>query len=170
MPGPVALMEDCIPALRRYAGALLRDRQEVDDLVHECLVHALDRLDTLRNDAEMRPWLFAIMHNLYVSRIRRKHAHGQSLPIDTVTEQVLAVHPRQEGCLGAQDLMRAVERLPEEQRTVLLLVTVENLPYAEVAQVLGIPIGTVMSRLGRARERLRRETEAGPSSEFRRVK
>ncbi len=76
MPGSMALLEACIPALRRYAGALLRDRQEVDDLVHECLLRALDRLHTLRNDAEMRPWLFAILHNLYVSRVRRHRAHG----------------------------------------------------------------------------------------------
>jgi RNA polymerase sigma factor (sigma-70 family) len=170
MASSLALMEECIPALRRYASALLRDRQEVDDLVHECLVRALDRLHTLRNDAEIRPWLFAIMHNLYVSRFRRKQTQGQPLSIDAVAEQVPAVHPRQEEHLRAQDVMRAVERLPEDHRTVLLLVTVEDLSYAEVAQVLGIPIGTVMSRLARARERVRRDTEGRPSPELKRVK
>ena len=163
-------MEACIPALRRYAGALLRDRQEVDDLVHECLVRALDRLHTRRNDTEMRPWLFAIMHNLYVSRFRRKQTQGQPLSIDTIAGQGLAVHPRQEERLWAQDVMRAVEHLPEDHRAVLLLVTVEDLSYAEVAQVLGIPIGTVMSRLARARERVRRDTEAELRPELKRVK
>jgi RNA polymerase sigma factor (sigma-70 family) len=170
MPGSVTLMEACIPALRRYATALLRDRQEVDDLVHECLVRALDRLHTLRNDAEMRPWLFAIMHNLYVSRFRRKQAQGQPLSIDTVAGQALAAHPRQEEHIRTQDVMRAVGRLPEDHRAVLLLVTVEDLSYAEVAQVLGIPIGTVMSRLARARERVRHDTEAEPRPELKRVK
>jgi RNA polymerase sigma factor (sigma-70 family) len=170
MPGPMALIEECIPALRRYASALLRDRQEVDDLVHDCLVRALDRLHTLRNDAEMRSWLFAIMHNLYVSRFRRKQTQGQSLSIEALEEQAPAVHPRQEEHLEAQDVIRAVERLPEDHRAVLLLVTVEDLSYAEVAQVLGIPIGTVMSRLARARERVRRDTEGRASPEFRRVK
>ncbi len=163
----MALMEACIPALRRYASALLRDRQEVDDLVHECLVRALERLHTLRNHAEMRPWLFAIMHNLYVSRFRRKQVQGQ--PLSTDAGQALSVHPRQEEHLRAQDVMRAVGRLPEDHRAVLLLVTVEDLSYAETAQVLGVPIGTVMSRLARARERVRRDTEGEASPQLKRV-
>jgi len=170
MAGSVALMEECIPALRRYASALLRDRQDVDDLVHECLVRALDRLHTLRDDAEMRPWLFAIMHNLYASRVRRRQTQGQPLSVDTVAGQALAAPPRQEEHLGVRDVMRAVERLPEDHRAVLLLVTVEDLSYAEAARVLGIPIGTVMSRLARARERVRRDTEGEASAGLKRVR
>jgi RNA polymerase sigma-70 factor (ECF subfamily) len=169
MAGPMARMEECVPALRRYASALLRDRQEADDLVHECLVRALDRLHTLRNDAEMRPWLFAILHNLHVSRVRRRQARGQTLSIEAVAGQALAAPPRQEEHLRVQDVVRAVERLPEDHRAVLLLVTVEDLSYAEAARVLGIPVGTVMSRLARARERLRRDTEGEPSAELRRA-
>ena len=163
----MARMEECVPALRRYASALLRDRQEADDLVHECLVRALDRLHTLRNDAEMRPWLFAILHNLHVSRARRRRARGQPLSIDTAAGQALAAPPRQEEHLRVQDVVRAVERLPEDHRAVLLLVAVEDLSYAEAARVLGVPVGTVMSRLARARERLRRDTEGGSSAEKR---
>jgi RNA polymerase sigma-70 factor (ECF subfamily) len=166
----MARMEECVPALRRYASALLRDRQEADDLVHECLVRALDRLHTLRNDAEMRPWLFAILHNLHVSRARRRRARGQPLSIDTAAGQALAAPPRQEEHLRVQDVVRAVERLPEDHRAVLLLVAVEDLSYAEAARVLGVPVGTVMSRLARARERLRRDTEGGPSPEVKRVR
>jgi RNA polymerase sigma-70 factor (ECF subfamily) len=151
-------MEACIPALRRYAGTLLRDRQEVDDLVHDCLVRALDRLHTRRNDAEMRPWLFAIMHNLYVSRVRQKRTRGAAEPLDGVAEATLGVHARQEDHVQTREVMAAVDRLPEDLRSVLLLVTVEDLTYAEVAHVLDIPIGTVMSRLSRARERIRRES------------
>jgi RNA polymerase sigma-70 factor (ECF subfamily) len=148
-------MEACVPALRRYAGALLRDRQEIDDLVHDCLVRALDRLHTRRDDAEMRPWLFTIMHNLYVSRIRQKRTVGQPESLDDVAESALAVDAVQDQRVRMKDVIRAVEQLPEDLRSVLLLVTVEELSYANVARVLDIPIGTVMSRLSRARERLR---------------
>src|SRR5690348_11108626 len=126
-------MEACIPALRRYAATLLRDRQEVDDLVHDCLVRALDRLHTRQEDAAMRPWLFAIMHNLYVSRLRRKRTHGETEPFEDGTDPALSVNARQENQLAAQDVLRAVERLPEGLRSVLLLVTVEDFTYAEVA-------------------------------------
>jgi RNA polymerase sigma-70 factor (ECF subfamily) len=154
--GTISGMEACIPALRRYAGSLLRDRQEVDDLVHDCLVRALDRLHTRRSDTEMRPWLFAIMHNLYVSRLRQRRTRGDVEPLETVAEAAIGVSPRQEHHLQIREVLEAVRRLPDDLRSVLLLVTVEDLSYAEVASVLDIPIGTVMSRLSRARQRLRR--------------
>jgi len=153
--GTLSVMEACIPALRRYAGSLLRDRQEVDDLVHDCVVRALDRLHTRHSDSEMRPWLFAIMHNLYVSRIRQRKVRGQIEALDNVAESVVGVPARQEDHVQTQQVMAEVQRLPDDLRSVLLLVTVEDLSYAEVAEVLGIPIGTVMSRLSRARERIR---------------
>jgi RNA polymerase sigma factor (sigma-70 family) len=156
--GQIGLIESCVPALRRYAGVLLRDRQEVDDLVHDCLVRALDRLHTRRNNADMRPWLFTIMHNLYVSRVRQNKVHGPIESLDRVDETALAVDPPQDHALRTQDVMRAVRRLPEDLRSVLLLVTVEDLSYGDVARILDIPIGTVMSRLSRARERVRRES------------
>jgi RNA polymerase sigma-70 factor (ECF subfamily) len=158
MTGTVGFIESCIPALRRYAGSLLRNRQEVDDLVHDCLVRALDQLHTRRSDVEIRPWLFAIMHNLYVSRVRQKRARGTTTPLDAVAESALGVRAPQEDRVQTDEVMRVVERLPEDMRSVLLLVTVEDLSYVEIAQVLDIPIGTVMSRLSRARERVRRET------------
>jgi RNA polymerase sigma factor (sigma-70 family) len=170
MTGTVGLMEACIPALRRYAGSLLRDRQEVDDLVHDCLVRALDRLHTRRSDSEMRPWLFAIMHNLYVSRARQRRSRGVHEPLEAAGDAWLSVEGEQEKRLHARDVMNAVARLPEELRSVLVLVTVEDLAYADVAKVLGIPIGTVMSRLSRARERVRRECQQEPKVEVARVK
>lgn len=125
-------------------------------MVHDCLVRALDRLHTHRSDAEMRPWLFAIMHNLYVSRVRQKRTRGEAEPLDTIAESTLGVGARQEDHVGTREIIRVVERLPEDLRSVLFLVTVEDLSYAEVSKVLDIPIGTVMSRLSRARERVRR--------------
>jgi RNA polymerase sigma factor (sigma-70 family) len=156
-PATLGVMESCIPALRRYAGSLLRDRQDVDDLVHDCLVRALDRLHTRQGDGEMRPWLFAIMHNLFVSRIRRRYVHTETQPLDDVAESTVGVIATQEMQLETREILAVVERLPQDLRAVLLLVTVEDLSYAETAQVLDIPIGTVMSRLSRARERIRRE-------------
>lgn len=149
-------MEACVPALRRYAASLLRDRQEVDDLVHDCLVRALDRLHTRQPDAELRPWLFSILHNLYVSRLRQKRVRSVIEPLDDVADSFLTVPPQQEQHITARDVAQAVQTLPEPMRSVLLLVTVEDLSYAEVAQTMNISIGTVMSRLSRARERLRK--------------
>ena len=152
-------VEAAIPALRRYAGALLRNRQDVDDLVHDCLVQALDRLHTRRSDASMRAWLFAIMHNLYASRFRRKQPRMEETGLLDATKLPLAVHPRQEDQVQVGDVMLAIQRLSVDFRAVLLLVAVEDLSYAEAAQVLNIPIGTVMSRLARARESVRKDCE-----------
>ena len=170
MTSMIAEMEACIPALRRYASALLRDRQEVDDLVHDCLVRALDRLHTHHEDAELRPWLFAIMHNLFVSRVRRVKRRGATEPIDTADMAALGQRASQEDPLRQQDVMRALAELPDDQRIVLLLVAVEDLPYAEAARVLGVPIGTVMSRLSRAREKLRQSMGEDAPLALRRVK
>jgi RNA polymerase sigma factor (sigma-70 family) len=170
MASVIAEMETCIPALRRYASALVRDHQEVDDLVHDCLVLALDRLHTFRDDGQLRAWLFAILHNQFVSQVRRAKVWGTAVPIESADEAVLGKCVSQEDHVRVDDLMRALDRLPEEQRSVLLLVAVENLSYAEVARVIGVPISTVMSRLSRAREKLRREEREAPPSVLRRVK
>ena len=170
MTGPVGLMEACIPALRRYAATLLRDRQEVDDLVHDCLVRALDQLHSRRADADMRSWLFAILHNLFIDRVRQRRVRGTALPLDDLGDATPGVRAEQEGHVQVKDIVAAMERLPEQQRSVLLLVSVEDLSYAQVAQVLGIPIGTVMSRLARARERLREITDGETVPALRRVK
>jgi RNA polymerase sigma factor (sigma-70 family) len=169
MPGSLASMEACIPALRRYASALLRGRQDADDLVHDCLVRALERLHTRREDVEIRVWLFAIMHNLFISQLRRAKIRRKVEPLDDSNEPELGLRANQEDALHWRDMMRGLNALPEEQRAVLLLVSVENLSYAEVARVLGIPIGTVMSRLSRARERLRQYTGQESRPALRRV-
>jgi len=170
MAGVMANMEACIPALRRYAGALLRDRQEVDDLVHDCLVRALERLHTRRDDGNMRAWLFTILHNLFVSRTRRGKRRGTMRPIEEVAEDAFSQRAGQDTHVETNELLHAMNALPQEQRSVLLLVVVEDLTYAEVAAVLGIPIGTVMSRLARARDRLARTSGRDGVPALRRVK
>jgi RNA polymerase sigma-70 factor (ECF subfamily) len=156
--GVLTCVEACIPALRRYAVALLRNRQDVDDLVQECLVRALDKLHTWRDDADVRPWLFAIMHNVFINALRRAKARPNGEPMDETHETAMTMHGNQESYLEWQDTLRALNQLPIEQRTIILLVSVEDLSYAEAAHVLDIPVGTVMSRLARGRERLRQLT------------
>ena len=169
-PDVLVRIEACIPALRRYATALLRHREEADDLVHDCLVRALDKLHTRRDDADVRAWLFTIMHNLFISQMRRRRVRPLAEPLDDSHESAASLDPRQEDGLHWRDLQRGLARLPEEQRAVILLVSVEDLSYAEAAAVLRVPIGTVMSRLARGRERLRSYTDSEPRPALRRVK
>jgi RNA polymerase sigma-70 factor, ECF subfamily len=156
-------LEACIPALRRYARALLRNRQDADDLVHDCLVRALDKLHTRRDDGDLRAWLFVILHNVFISQRRR------SKPDQEPTAGI-SVEPGQETAVLLRDVAREFYKLPEEQRQVMLLVSVEDLSYAEVARVLGVPIGTVMSRLSRGRQRLRQVSQGEVRQALRRVK
>jgi RNA polymerase sigma factor (sigma-70 family) len=93
--GVLTHIEACIPALRRYAAALLRNREDADDLVHDCLVRALDKLDTRRDDAEVRPWLFAIMHNLFISQLRRTRSRPSSESLDETHEAAMSVRADQ---------------------------------------------------------------------------
>ncbi|HET6195487.1 MAG TPA: sigma-70 family RNA polymerase sigma factor [Acetobacteraceae bacterium] len=169
-PGVLTRIEGCIPALRRYAAALLRNRDDADDLVHDCLVRALDKLHTKRDDADVRAWLFAIMHNLFISQLRRAKARPAGEPIEETHEAAMSIRPDQESHLQWRDLLRGLNALPVEQRSVILLVSVEDMSYADAASVLGIPVGTVMSRLARGRERLRQLTEDEVRPALRRVK
>lgn len=166
----LARIEASIPALRRYATALLRNRDEADDLVHDCLVRALDKLHTRREDADVRAWLFTIMHHHFISQMRRRRSRPTPEPLGENHEGVVGQRPVQEDALHWRDLQRGLQLLPEEQRVVILLVSVEDLSYAEAAQVLGVPVGTVMSRLARGRERLRQHTGRDARAPLRRVK
>ena len=140
-----------LPRLRRYARALTGDLNRADDLVQDTLERALNKLDLWQPGSDLRAWLFTLMHNLFVNQIRIRR------PQETVMEEALdePVSGGQLEALAARDIHAALARLPEEQREVLLLVGVEQFGYAEAAQVLGVPTGTVMSRLSRARERMR---------------
>jgi RNA polymerase sigma-70 factor (ECF subfamily) len=163
-------VEDCIPALRRYAMALLRDRDRADELVHDCLVLALGKMHTRREDADMRAWLFTILHNVFVSQRRRHRIRPDVVPLDETHHQGASQRASQEDRLLWRDLLRGLDQLSEEQRSAVLLVSVEDLSYAETAAVLGVPIGTVMSRLARGRERLRQLTGSDSRPALRRVK
>ena len=166
------LIEPVIPGLRRYANALVRDPAEADDLVQDCLERAIARWGQRRADGDTRSWLYAILHNLAVNRWRALRRRGVMAPIQTVDPAFLSVAPAQEHGLARADILRALDRLPDDYRAVILLVTVEGLSYAETARVLGVPLGTIMSRLSRGRARLAGEMADGAPvrAHLRRVK
>lgn len=163
-----ALLEPLIPALRRYAYALLRDHDAADDLVQDTLERALSRWALRRRDGDLRAWLFTIQRNLYVSTLRQGQRRGASVELDDAT--MPATGAQQESGLEVQDILSALDRLPEEQKSMLLLVGVEDLSYDDAAKVMGVPIGTVMSRLARGRQKLRALLETGRTTLLRRVK
>jgi RNA polymerase sigma-70 factor (ECF subfamily) len=162
-------IEASIPALRRYAWSLLRNSHDADDLVQDCLVRALDSMATGPAISAVRPWLFTIMHNLFVSRWRTMRRR-QEVSSDSGVSTEISVGPEQEGTLARRDLLAGLDRLTEDQRQVLLLVSVEGLGYREVATILGIPVGTVMSRLSRARDNLQAHMDGNSRPLLRRVK
>ncbi|HSG76998.1 MAG TPA: sigma-70 family RNA polymerase sigma factor [Burkholderiales bacterium] len=140
-----------IPRLRRYARALVGERAAADDLVQDTLERAWSKLHLYRHGTDLRAWLFTVMHNVHVNQVRA--ARPTAALEDDMPE--LAQRAVQGDALLVRDLERAIAALPAAQREVLLLVALEDLSYDETARVLGIPIGTVMSRLARAREKVR---------------
>jgi len=142
---------ELIPRLRRYARALAGDRVAADDLVQDTLERAWSKFHLYRRGTDLRAWLFTVMHNVYVNQ--RRAARPVAQLDDEMVE--LAQPSRETEQLVLRDLDLAIRRLPPEQREVLLLVALEDMSYDATASTLGIPIGTVMSRLARAREKLR---------------
>lgn len=143
-----------IPRLRRYARALTRDISAADDLVQDCLARALSKVHLWQAGTDLRAWLFTILHNQYVNHVRRAVREGAAVALSE-TEPLLTSQPNQSKRLELRDLERAIAKLPEEQRAVLLLVGLEGMRYEEVAVVLDVPVGTIRSRLSRGREMLR---------------
>jgi RNA polymerase sigma factor (sigma-70 family) len=161
------LIEPVIPALRRYARTFVRGAADADDLVQDTLERAISRWHQRRSDGETRTWLFTILHNLAVNHLRRAARRGRVVPLDDAGESDAAVPSTQEDALRHDDILGAVGQLPDDQRSVLLLVSIEDVSYAEAARILDIPIGTVMSRLARARARLLKllEEQSEPASD-----
>ena len=148
-----------LPGLRRYARALTGDAWAADDLVQDTLERACHKWLLWRSGSNLRAWLFTLMHNLYLNQRRGLQV------VQPLDDETLATLTGADGVASdiTLDLDRCLQRLPPEQRAVLLLVTLEDMAYADVARVLGIPLGTVMSRLSRARGRMRELMEAAPT-------
>lgn len=157
-----------IASLRRYALSLVRRPTDAEDLVHDALVKAYERRHTFRKGANLRSWLFSILHNTHVDRQRSEAARlrreeALAAEADAIEEA------RQEDGLRLRQIREAFLQLPEEQREALHLVALEDLSYEEAAEVLKIPVGTLMSRVSRARARLRELEAGGPGRPHLRV-
>ena len=146
----------CIPRLRRYARALIGDRTGADDLVQDTMERGWKKLSSWQRGSDMRAWLFGIMHNLHIDQVRRPNLATEVLDDDTPLPTINAT---QTDALEMRDLQSALATLPTEQREILLLIALEEMSYVEVAATLGLPLGTVMSRLSRARQKLRAHME-----------
>lgn len=152
MSDPSVELVSCIPRLRRYARALVGDRGGADDLVQDTVERGWRRIAEWRRDGEMRAWLFGIMHNLHVDQLRARRLQTTALE-EEAAQPAHAVNPS--AGLEIRDMEAALAMLPVEQREILLLVGLEGMTYDQIAGALGLPLGTVMSRLSRGREKLR---------------
>jgi RNA polymerase sigma-70 factor (ECF subfamily) len=143
-----------IPYLRRYARALTRNAADADDLVQTALMRAIVNMDRFEEGTNLRAWLLTIMHNVFIDGVRKtKRARDANESAESMMSG-LYTRPNQVESLQLGDLQSAMERLPEEQRTTLILVALEDMSYEEAARVTGVPVGTVRSRLSRARHAL----------------
>lgn len=154
-----------LPRLRRYARALIGDMAAADDLVQDCLLRALAHQAGWRDGASPRKWLFRILHNLHIDEARRRQRRPREVEIEHA-EGISASQDWREP-QTAIEIGEALAGLPEDQRQALLLVTLEGFTYAETAQLLDIPVGTVMSRVSRGREKLRQALFAGDGGKSR---
>lgn len=145
-----------LPALRRYARVLTGDVTAADDLVQDCAERALSRAHLWRRPGNMRAWLFTIMHNLNANNRRRAASRPRLAAVQDVPEPSWPASQLER--LAANQTLAAIRQLSESHREVLILIAVEGMAYAEAADILGIPPGTVMSRLSRARDHLRQLT------------
>jgi RNA polymerase sigma-70 factor, ECF subfamily len=149
-----------IPRLRRYAYTLARDQIAADDLVQDCIVRALSKIDLWRYGTNLHAWLSAIMRNEHVNEVRRVVREGASVVVRE-DEPLLGRAAEQDRRLELRDLHRALDRLPNEQRTAVLLTGLYGVSYKAVADIAGVPVGTIRARVSRARAALRHLTGFG---------
>jgi RNA polymerase sigma-70 factor, ECF subfamily len=154
-------IECVLPNLRRFARSLTHDAVDADDLVQECLARALGKLHLWKVGTDLRAWLFSILHNEYVSRIRRAARRGTVVDWSQY-ESTLTCAPAQIEHLEIRDLVRALTSLPEEQRTAVLMIGLAKGDYYEVAAACKVPVGTIRSRLSRGRKTLRALMSVAP--------
>lgn len=150
-----SLLEAEIPRLRRYARALVRDADRADDLVQDTLIRALAKQHLWIPGTNLRAWLFTLMHNQHVNNVRRPAREVVELDADDSSQALAATTDPTASC-QLRELEKALGLLRQEEREVILLVGLEGLRYDETAEILGVPIGTVRSRLFRGREALRK--------------
>ena len=155
---PHADLIAALPRLRRYARVLVGDVHRADDLLQDTLARAWDKRELWQQGTDLRAWLFTIMHNVFVNQLalRRREHSTASLDAEEGVARGISASGIRSRIVGAGGGRSATGQLPVDQREVLILAAVEEMRYAEIAEMIGVPIGTVMSRLNRAREKLRR--------------
>jgi RNA polymerase sigma-70 factor (ECF subfamily) len=162
-------IEATVPALRRYARALTRNADRADDLVQDCLERAIRKRSLFLPTGPLQAWLFRILINLWRNDLRFERRRGDHVPIDSLIIEP-STPAAQPGRIALAEMSRAIDRLPDDQREALLLVVLQGMSYEEAARTLGIPPGTLMSRIGRARTALRVLTGNGEEPRLRSVK
>ena len=153
-------IETHVPALRRYARALTRDTDRADDLVQDCLERAIRKQALWQPTGSLKSWLFRILLNLYRNELRTNRRRGEHVAVDSLLVEP-SIAPAQPGRIALAEMSRAIDLLNVEQKEALLLVVLDGMSYAEAAEALSIPLGTLMSRLGRARAALRTAVGGG---------
>lgn len=156
-----------IPRLRRYARALTTTVCAADDLVQDTLERALNKKNLWQQNTRLRPWLFTLMHNLYINQLKQLQNRPMMQELDETISDAAA---SPESAINMQQLNVCIDKLPAEQKEIFLLVSLEGFAYEEVARIIDIPVGTVMSRLSRAREKLRKHMLQTHTLPLRRVK
>lgn len=159
-----------LPPLRRFARALCGDAALADDLVQDCVERALIKSHLYDPARPLRAWLYAVLRNLYISSLRRTGRSGVIKTVDDLQNGEGSVAPQQEDRLSVTSVSEALDRLASQHREVIVLIALEEMSYRDAAEILGIPLGTVMSRLSRAREQLRQILEDRGHQVLRRVK
>ena len=143
-----------IPHLHRYALTLMRNPDAADDLVQDCLERALRKRQLWQQQGSMRSWLFRMLYNVFLNTRHTRRRDRQVVPLETIAPTMTA-SPRQETYIEYRTIAQALDRLPEQQSTAIMLIALEGLAYNEAAWILGVPVGTLRSRLSRGRETLR---------------
>ena len=169
MTGFLDEIEKSVPALRRYARALTRNADRADDLVQDCLERAIRKKGLWAPTGPLEAWLFRILINLWRNQTRSIRRRGEDIALDSLLVEPMVPAP-QPGRIALSEMSRALDSLPPEQREALLLVVLEGKSYEEAAQILEIPTGTLMSRIGRARTALRALTSENPAPRLKAVK
>lgn len=164
MPYRQVDLEKEIDGLRRYARLLVRNPSEADDLVQDCLLRALEKWPTIAQVENLRRYLFSMLHNLFIDGTRRSSRRGTAVPIENAMNVTPLIQPgAQLPSLELRDLRDGLETLPDAQREVVLLVGLSGFTYDEAAEIVDCPVGTVMSRLSRARSALRSHMAGEPA-------
>lgn len=163
-------LHEQITSLRRYAYVLCRNHADADDLVQEALLKAIASAHTYKPDKDLRSWLFSILHNTFVSHKRQYARRARAARFLDSTLKEAGVKPVQEAKVEVRDTLNMLSRLNPDQQAVLVMVAVEGMSYAEAAETLDIPMGTLMSRLARGREELRGLVTEGTTSRLKAVR